>query len=529
MSRAAATTGKVLTGLRRAVTRGTRAGVERMEEQVGGPARLRVVLLLASILSLDSADQGAIGAVAPQLESSLHISNVELGLLVTVTAVLGGAATIPMGMLVDRVSRVRLMALVILCWGLAEGLSGAAPSYPALLGIRLALAAVTAAAAPAVASLTGDLVPPNQRGRVYGFIVTGEILGAGFGVLVAGLLAGWFGWRPALSILALPSLALSYFLIRLLPEPVRGGRSWIGEGAETIEAAPASTPADGAAPEEGAEPSGESERLLEVVEEEGVEPAGEIVVDEDPRRWNLRRAVRYVLSVRTNVVLIISSSVGYFFFAGLKTFALLFVRGQYSVSQGLATVLVLVVGAGAVAGVVLAGRTSDRLIDRHWLTARVDVGVVGYAVGGLLLIPALVTSDLPLAVPLIVLAAAGIAAPNGTLDAARLDVVPSALWGRAEAVRTVVRSFLEAGAPLAFGLLSEAFGSSKTGFGAEVSGATSAPGTPAQVTGLRDAFLIMLVPLVASGLVLLLARRSYPVDVASAAASERRIKDDAER
>lgn len=57
---------------------GTRltGGMERLTEHVGGPARRRVVLLLlACVLSLDAADQGAIGAVAPDLTQSLHISN----------------------------------------------------------------------------------------------------------------------------------------------------------------------------------------------------------------------------------------------------------------------------------------------------------------------------------------------------------------------------------------------------------------------------------------------------------------------
>ena len=45
----------------------------------------------------------------------------------------------------------------------------------------------------------------------------------------------------------------------------------------------------------------------------------------------MAEAVRYTLSIPTNVMMIISSSLGYFFFSGLTTFALLFVRGHYDV------------------------------------------------------------------------------------------------------------------------------------------------------------------------------------------------------
>ncbi len=503
-----------------------RPRVEQVTETVGGPARRRAVVLLASILALDAADQGAIGAVAPDLEKSLSISNVEIGLLVTVTALVGGIFAIPMGSLVDRVNRVRLAALVILGWGVTQAVSGLAVSYPMLIVTRLALSAVTALAAPAVASLTGDLFPPEERGRIYGLVITGELVGAGFGVLVSGLVAGWFGWRPAIALLALPSVALSWFLWRRLPEPARGGYSWIERGDEEITAADEVDAEAQPPPVAGRRaPAGQEEvSVREAVATAGIEPEPEIVVREDPSGWSLRHAVRYVLSVRTNVIMIVSSSVGYFFFAGLEVFAVLFVRGQYGVSQVVATLLVVVVvGAGAVVGVILAGRTSDRMIGRGRITARLDAGIVGYCAAGLFLLPVLLTHDLVLAVPFMFLAGAAVAAPNATLDAARLDVVPSQLWGRAEAVRTVFRTFLEAAAPLSFGVVSEFFGANKGGFGVAASGTRSPAGSPAQVTGLDSAFLIMLVPLVLSGLVLMLGRRSYPVDVASASRSQREV------
>ncbi len=212
-------------------------GLDRLTTQVGGRARVQVVVLLAAVLGLDSADQGAIGAVAPQLEASLHISNLGLGLLVTVTALVGAAATVPMGSLVDRANRVRLLAAAIVVWGVAEAVSGVASSYVMLVCTRVGLGAVVSVAAPAVASLTGDLFPASERGRIYGFIITGELLGAGFGVLISGLVAGWFGWRPAMTILAIPSLAVAYVLWRYLPEPARGGASWLRRGTESIPSA----------------------------------------------------------------------------------------------------------------------------------------------------------------------------------------------------------------------------------------------------------------------------------------------------
>jgi len=45
----------------------------RLEHAVGGPARRRVVVTLALVLALDSADKATLGVNATQLERGLHI------------------------------------------------------------------------------------------------------------------------------------------------------------------------------------------------------------------------------------------------------------------------------------------------------------------------------------------------------------------------------------------------------------------------------------------------------------------------
>ncbi|MDG4825765.1 hypothetical protein O7635_28290 [Asanoa sp. WMMD1127] len=100
------------------------------------------------------------------------------------------------------------------------------------------------------------------------------------------------------------------------------------------------------------------------------------------------------------------------------------------------------------------------------------------------------------------LGAGFLAAANPPLGAARLDIVPAALWGRAESVRTVLQLAAEAAGPIAFGFVADEFG-----------------GSGGRGAGLRDAFLLMLVPLLLNGLLLVRARRTYRADVATAAAA----------
>lgn len=79
-------------------------------------------------------------------------------------------------------------------------------------------------------------------------------------------------------------------------------------------------------------------------------------------------------------------------------------------------------------------------------------------------------------------------------------------------MRTLLRSLTAAAAPLLFGLISDLLGGGGQ--------ATHASGQAANAKGLSSAFLIMLIPLAAGGLILLRGRRAYPRDVATAIASE---------
>ena len=85
---------------------------------------------------------------------------------------------------------------------------------------------------------------------------------------------------------------------------------------------------------------------------QGIAPHADMLTA-DPARMGLAAATRYVLKVRTNVILIVASAAGYYFLAGVQTFGVEFVRGHYHVGAALANLLMLAVGAGAVLGVVV--------------------------------------------------------------------------------------------------------------------------------------------------------------------------------
>jgi len=106
-----------------------RADVEApLAQRVGGEEPLRLILLLAGVLALDSADKATIGAVVADLERSLRIGNVEVGWLVTASTGIGAVFTLPFSVFADRAHRTHLLAIAIVAWSLAMAAGAASPS-----------------------------------------------------------------------------------------------------------------------------------------------------------------------------------------------------------------------------------------------------------------------------------------------------------------------------------------------------------------------------------------------------------------
>jgi sugar phosphate permease len=308
---------------------------------------------------------------------------------------------------------------------------------------------------------------------VYGLVLAGEGTCTAVGLLVAGEL-GALSWRLGFCWLAVVGFALAVAVATILHEPLRGGHSRLAHRAADM-------------------PSVEDPRA----------------VDEDARRRSVWRDLRWVLSIRTNVVLIVGSSFGYFFSTGLSTFGVALLCGRFHIGQAEATVLIAVLGVGALIGVLSTGRIADRLTARGHISARIVVGGAAFLAAAVFILPTLLTGNLPLALVFAFLAGTALGGVNPPLNAARLDIVHSRLWGTAEAVRSALVSISTGLAPVAFGAVSTALGRNQR------APAPSAPGA------LGHTFLIMLVTLIiAAGLLLCVARRTYPRDVATAMASE---------
>src|SRR6185437_2659972 len=257
-----------------------------------------------------------------------------------------------------------------------------------------------------------------------------------------------------------------------LPEPKRGTQGWLAEHEPDDDASAAKH----AAQQPGAKK--ETVSVQKKAKQQRVEPRTHLILRQDPRAMGLWKTIGYLLHLPTYRLLIVASSLAYYFLSGVRAFMMIFFPSQWHISRGVLAGTVAVIGLGALVGVIMGGRLSEHLLRKGQLNSRLNVPAVG------------------------LLATVGVAllsAAIAPIDAARLDIVHPDLWGRGEAGRMVLRSALDGSAPVLFGIIA-----------AQLGGGTG---------GLERTMLLMLLPMLAAGSLVVPARRSYARDVMTAAAS----------
>jgi MFS family permease len=215
----------------------------------------------------------------------------------------------------------------------------------------------------------------------------------------------------------------------------------------------------------------------------------------------LADVLRTLVHIRTNLIVLAADSVGNFFFAGVASFSVLFITERYGLTNVEVDALAPAVAVGVMAGIVFGGRLGDRLTRGAGGSRRLSVAAGCQLLATVIIAAALLNRSVVPAGVLFFLGASILGGAGPCLDAVRLDIVDPSIRGRAEAAKGLLTLASSALGPITFGLLATAL----TG------------GGRTHAVALRDAFLLMLVPLAAGAVILLSARGPYTVDAAAAA------------
>jgi len=73
--------------------------------------------------------------------------------------------------------------------------------------------------------------------------------------------------------------------------------------------------------------------VRDLIRECDIEPRQQLILHEDPGGWSLLRAIRYLLKLPTYRLLILASALVYYFFAGTRSFSMIYLTRHYQLAQ----------------------------------------------------------------------------------------------------------------------------------------------------------------------------------------------------
>jgi MFS family permease len=162
------------------------------------PAAARYVVALLTFAYLFALlDRTVVTLLIAPIQQDLHITDTQFGLLQGLTFgifyLLGG---LPIGWLVDRMSRVRIITVGVAAWSMLTMFSGLASTFKQLFLMRIGVGIGEAALNPTAYSLLADLFPRDKLSRAIAVFSSGAMIGTGLAYAFGGALIHLFGGRP---------------------------------------------------------------------------------------------------------------------------------------------------------------------------------------------------------------------------------------------------------------------------------------------------------------------------------------------
>lgn len=189
------------------------------------PSRYRWYVLgtLVLIYAMHHMDRQIVTLLLEPIKHEFELSDSQLGFLAGLSyAIAFGIAGLPLGWLVDRVHRVRLLSGLLFIWSGLTALCGIASSYSSLILARIGIGAAESGGTPTNMSLLADYFDRKSRPMAMGIYYTGTQIGTIVGFAVAAVVAQQHGWRAAFLVAGIPGLLLVLLLLSTIREPRRG-------------------------------------------------------------------------------------------------------------------------------------------------------------------------------------------------------------------------------------------------------------------------------------------------------------------
>ena len=136
-------------------------------------------------------DRYILGLLIDPIKADTGASDFQMGLLSSAFTWVYALAAIPLGFLVDRRARTKLVALGVFLWSAATVWTGLARSFAQLFAARMSVGIGEAVLSPAAFSMIGDSFPKERRGTPIAVYSMALVIGAAVANLLSGGIIKW--------------------------------------------------------------------------------------------------------------------------------------------------------------------------------------------------------------------------------------------------------------------------------------------------------------------------------------------------
>jgi len=179
-----------------------------------------MITMLLVIQSYNYVDSAAFVLVLPSIQTELHLSDTQLGLLTGIAfSLFHSIMGIPIARWADRGNRVTIISLAVALWSGMVALSGKATTFVQLLFTRAVVGVGEAGCVPPAQSLIPDYFTRAELPWANSVYMLAAPLSTIVGFFLAGWLSELYGWRAMFMMLGLPGVVLSLVVWLTLTEP----------------------------------------------------------------------------------------------------------------------------------------------------------------------------------------------------------------------------------------------------------------------------------------------------------------------
>lgn len=167
--------------------------------QLGKPTKFRWLMVFLAFVAIvtNYMDRANLAVALPYMNTDLHLSAGESGLILGAFFWTYAAFQIPAGMLVDRLGAKAVFAAAVVWWSAFTMATGLARGAASLLGLRFLLGVGEAGAFPAATKLVERWFPSTERGLASGIYDCGARGGTLIALPICTAIITAYGWKAS--------------------------------------------------------------------------------------------------------------------------------------------------------------------------------------------------------------------------------------------------------------------------------------------------------------------------------------------